>query len=115
METSRRRRARCAVAVPFLVVGALAATLSGCGSSGPSAEKTVQVPDVVGKTYGRADSLLTARGVKVRNVAVDSAKPAGTVVSTSPAASASVPVSTTVVVRYSSVITNTTVNTVPGY
>jgi beta-lactam-binding protein with PASTA domain len=106
---SRRR----AVPLPFLLV-TLAATLSACGSSPPSAQKTVQVPNVVGKTYKEADRLLTASGVKVRNVAVISPKPTGIVVATSPAASKSVPKSTTVVVRYSSPV-NPTVNTVPGY
>jgi beta-lactam-binding protein with PASTA domain len=77
--------------------------------------KTVQLPNVVGKTYSEADRLLTAHGVKVRNVAVVSVKPTGIVVSTSPAPSKSVPKSTTVVVRYSSTVTNPTVNTVPGY
>jgi beta-lactam-binding protein with PASTA domain len=111
---SPRSGVRRAVPVPFLLVATLAATLSACGSSAPTAEK-VQLPNVVGKTYSEADKVLTAKGVKVRNVAVVSPKPTGIVVSTSPAARSSVPKTTTVVVRYSSPATSPTVNTVPGY
>jgi beta-lactam-binding protein with PASTA domain len=114
IEPLGRRGVRRSLPVPFLLVATLAVTLSACGSSAPTAEK-VQVPNVVGKTYSEADKVLTAKGVKVRNVAVVSPKPTGIVVSTSPAASASVPKTTTVVVRYSSPNTSPTVNTVPGY
>lgn len=71
-------------------------------SAGPKPIPKVTVPDVVGKSLGEAESTIIRAGLGYRLVEVTSSKPAGTVVSTDPAAGSQVTKGTYVTLSYSS-------------